>query len=68
MLGSKEDEWFWNITVLIYGIMSGGEYDFKQWFIILEQVLAAHIMAMYMRRSGWPNDVFSVILEMKLRL
>ena len=52
MLGCGEDEWFWNITILIYGIMSGGEYGFKRWFMILEQVLAVHIKAMYMGRSG----------------
>ena len=34
MLGCGEDEWFWNITILIYGIMSGGEYGFKRWFMI----------------------------------
>ena len=63
MLECGKDEWFWNITVLIYGIMSGGEYDFKQWFMMLERGLAVHVMAMYMRRSGWPDDVFRLFLK-----
>ena len=52
MLGCREDEWFWNITILTYGVMSGGKYDFKQWFMMLEQPSALRIIAMYMRRSG----------------
>ena len=46
MLGCGEDERFWNITILTYGIMSGGGCDFKQWFMMLERGLAAPIMAM----------------------
>ena len=63
MLRCGEDESFWNITILIYDIMSGGEYDFKRWFMTLERGLAVHIKAMYMRRSGWPDDVFRLFFK-----
>ena len=31
--------------LLTYGVMSGGKYDFKQWFMMLEQRSALPIIA-----------------------